>query len=410
VNGLFAAGLILLAAAAAIGFISPRARWMRSAPYLTGAAGAACLAAVGGFALAGRTVQLHVAGWLGQPAGAGPAPGLAADRLSGMFLAVAFGAAVPVSVAFGSWAAKPQAPASRMLAEGYALALGATAVIMTAQDAFTALFGWEALTAAFYLLAGASQKEPDRVGAARITVAFGKVSGAALLAGLLLLACCAAGDGGVVRRAAVRAEPDGLPRGPGALHRAAGRGRHRGCAGRRVDVEPGTFPWAGPGPGRGEGVGAEPVPGLPGAAGRARDRGQYRARSRVPHPGLRRCPPGRACRDGRDGPRTQDRHPADEPAQARSVVAGCTPVVHLLFTSRWGCCRLVCLACTVCRACVRWNGYIAPGRGVVVAQPGSGDLISALDEAPLGRDSRFKAIRDLADVPVHLTAEIRPLL
>jgi formate hydrogenlyase subunit 3/multisubunit Na+/H+ antiporter MnhD subunit len=78
--------------------------------------------------------------------------------------------------------------ATRMLAQGYALALGSTAVIMTAQDAFTALFGWEALTAAFYLLAGARRGEPDRVGAARVTVAFGKASGAALLVGLLLLA------------------------------------------------------------------------------------------------------------------------------------------------------------------------------------------------------------------------------
>jgi formate hydrogenlyase subunit 3/multisubunit Na+/H+ antiporter MnhD subunit len=59
---------------------------------------------------------------------------------------------------------------------------------MTATDAFTALFGWEALTAAFYLLAGANRANPDRAGAARITVAFGKLSGAALLLGLLLLA------------------------------------------------------------------------------------------------------------------------------------------------------------------------------------------------------------------------------
>jgi hydrogenase-4 component B len=61
-------------------------------------------------------------------------------------------------------------------------------VIMTAQDAFTALFGWEALTAAFYVLAGANRKDRDRAGAARTTVAFGKMSGAALLVGLLLLA------------------------------------------------------------------------------------------------------------------------------------------------------------------------------------------------------------------------------
>jgi hydrogenase-4 component B len=58
---------------------------------------------------------------------------------------------------------------------------------MTTRDAFTALFGWEALTAAFYLLAGSGHGR-GRAGAAQVTFAFGKVSGAALLAGLLLLA------------------------------------------------------------------------------------------------------------------------------------------------------------------------------------------------------------------------------
>ena len=59
---------------------------------------------------------------------------------------------------------------------------------MTARDAFTALFGWETLTLAFYLLAGAERNKPGRAGAAQVTFAFGKVSGAALLIGLLLLA------------------------------------------------------------------------------------------------------------------------------------------------------------------------------------------------------------------------------
>ena len=59
---------------------------------------------------------------------------------------------------------------------------------MTAQDAFTALFGWETLTLAFYLLAGSERNKPGRAGAAQVTFAFGKVSGAALLIGLLLLA------------------------------------------------------------------------------------------------------------------------------------------------------------------------------------------------------------------------------
>ena len=189
----FAAGLILLAAAAAAGLVAWRPGRLHGAPYVLGAAGAACLAAVGGAALTGQTVRLSVAGWLAAPAGTSRGSGLAVDRLSGLFLVTALGAAVPVSIAFASWAAGPgsagpEPAATRMLAQGYALALGATAVIMTAQDAFTALFGWEALTAAFYLLAGARRGGPDRVGAARITVAFGKASGAALLVGLLLLA------------------------------------------------------------------------------------------------------------------------------------------------------------------------------------------------------------------------------
>ncbi len=60
-----------------------------------------------------------------------------------------------MSVAFASWAARP-GPAATGARQGYALALGAIGVIMTGQDAFTVLFGWESLTVAFYLLAGSS--------------------------------------------------------------------------------------------------------------------------------------------------------------------------------------------------------------------------------------------------------------
>ena len=180
-SGLFAAGLILLAVAAAVG------RFQRSWPYLLGAAGSACLAVLGGFALAGRDVRLDVAGWLGDPVPGQQAAALGADRLSGLFLALSFGAAVPVSVAFASWAARAEST-RRWLGASYALALGAVAVVMTARDAFTTLFGWETLTLAFYLLAGAERNKPDRPAAAQLTLAFGKVSGAALLAGLLLLA------------------------------------------------------------------------------------------------------------------------------------------------------------------------------------------------------------------------------
>ena len=61
-SGLFAAGLILLALAAGADFIG--GRFMRSGPlYLLGAAGSACLATLGGFALAaGRSSSMSRAG------------------------------------------------------------------------------------------------------------------------------------------------------------------------------------------------------------------------------------------------------------------------------------------------------------------------------------------------------------
>ena len=188
-SGLFAVGLILLAVAAAADLAGGRlAQFMGSGPlYLLGAAGSACLAVLGGFALTGRSVQLAVGGWLGQAVPGQQTAGLAADRLSGLFLTLAFGAAVPVSVAFASWARSPREK-RRGLGASYALALGSVAVIMTARDAFTFLFGWEGLTLAFYLLAGSERHKRGRGAAAQITFAFGKVSGAALLIGLLLLA------------------------------------------------------------------------------------------------------------------------------------------------------------------------------------------------------------------------------
>jgi len=211
------AGLILLLLAALAGLVRTAPGRARGLPYVLGAVGAAVLAAAGGLALGGRPVTLSAAGWLGDPLPGQRALGLAADPLSGLFLLLAFGAAVPVSVAFASWAAGagsagPEPAATRMLAQGYALALGSAAVIVTARDAFTFLFGWEALTAAFYLLAGARRGEPDRAGAARVTVALGKVSGAALLTGLLLLvagshsialAALAHAPGGAARSAAL---------------------------------------------------------------------------------------------------------------------------------------------------------------------------------------------------------------
>jgi hydrogenase-4 component B len=188
-----AAGLILLALAAAADLLAgPRAPGWRPVPYLAGTAGSACLLAAGAAALAGRGVALRPGGLLGPLAAGGrslfvPAGALAADRLSGLFLVIAFAAATPVSLAFASWAAGPDGPAGRGLGAGYALALGSVAVISTARDAFTLLFGWESLTLAFWVMSGFRRRAPGRPAAALVTLAFGRVSGACLLAGLLLL-------------------------------------------------------------------------------------------------------------------------------------------------------------------------------------------------------------------------------
>src|SRR5579875_1155097 len=164
-----------------------REAWLRAAPYLLGAAASACLAVTGAGALAGRAVRVGGAAGAGGGAPATTAGGLAADRLSGLFLLIAFGAATMVSLAFASWAAHT-GPVRRGLGAGYALCLGAVAVVLTATDAFTLLFAWESVTVAFYLLAGFDRDRSGRPAAALVTFAFGKVSGAALLAGLLLLA------------------------------------------------------------------------------------------------------------------------------------------------------------------------------------------------------------------------------
>jgi hydrogenase-4 component B len=199
VTDVFATGLALLLAAVLAGLPRPQARSADSGesaspvsaraagslgflPYLLAAAGSACLVAAGAGALAGDRVRLS----LGNLLGFGPTV-LAADRLSGLFLVIAFGAAVPVTLLAGSRTPGPHGLRRGRLGAACALTLAALGVVITARDAFTLLFGWESLTVAFYLLAGFDRASPGRPAGAVITFIFGKVSGACLLAGLLLL-------------------------------------------------------------------------------------------------------------------------------------------------------------------------------------------------------------------------------
>jgi hydrogenase-4 component B len=168
---------------------------LRTVPYLISAAASALLILVGavGVSSAGTGIRLGLDSILGSwILGFGPIA-LSVDRLSGLFLVISFAVAVPVSLVCAAWAARPDRVGHRSLAAMHCLTLGSVAIIITADNAFVFLLGWELLTIAFYLLAGFERAKADRAEAAIITVMLGKVSGAALLLGLLLLAGRAGG-------------------------------------------------------------------------------------------------------------------------------------------------------------------------------------------------------------------------
>jgi hydrogenase-4 component B len=142
------------------------------------AAAAAVFVVAGARAVAGYPQRIVLRGL----DGLGPAT-LSVDALSGLFLIIAFSVAVPAVIA----AAAPANLPRPRLAAGVAAALAAVAVIVTADNFFVLLFGWEALTVAFYLLAGYDRTRPGRDVGSVVTAFFGRCSGAALLIGALLL-------------------------------------------------------------------------------------------------------------------------------------------------------------------------------------------------------------------------------
>lgn len=183
---LLGAGLIDLVAG--VRYAMPRA-----VPYLVAAASSTLLVVVGATGISDAGVRLGLDSALGSGALGFGAIALAVDRLSGLFLVISFGVAVPVSLVCAAWAARPGRVRYRSLGATHCLTLGSVAVIITADNAFEFLLAWELLTIAFYLLAGFERSKAGSADAAIITVVLGKVSGAALLLGFLLLAARAGG-------------------------------------------------------------------------------------------------------------------------------------------------------------------------------------------------------------------------
>ena len=207
VTALLVTGLALLAAAGTLDLVAGvRRAWLRPLPYLLGAAGCACLLALGVRAVTGAPAVIDA----GDVFGFGPTR-LVADPLAGLFLTISCGVAVAVSLGFASWVRPAGRAHGRGLGAAYALLVGAVVVVVLAGDAFAFLFAWELVTLAFYLLAGYDRRRPGRAAASWLTLALGKAGGAFLLLGFLLLAA----DAGSFTLASWSAVP------PGALRSAA---------------------------------------------------------------------------------------------------------------------------------------------------------------------------------------------
>jgi hydrogenase-4 component B len=157
--------------------------WARLSPYTAGAVGSALVCAVGVRTVLGRMQVFD----LGTTLGFGHTL-VRLDPLAGLFLTLAGGLGVAISCCFGAWAHPPGRLTGHGTGAAYMLVLGAVVVIIVAGDAFTFLFAWEALTVAFYALAGIRHERDHPGRPAWITLGIGKIGGAALLLGFLLLA------------------------------------------------------------------------------------------------------------------------------------------------------------------------------------------------------------------------------
>jgi hydrogenase-4 component B len=178
-------GLVLLAAAlliswcARLGATAETQSRLCAPAWTMNVAAAVLFVIAGSYGLEGSRQRLG----LGGLAGLGSAS-LEVDALSGLFLVISFGVAIPALIAAAASGNRnrPRLPAA------VAIALAAAAAIITTDNLFILLFGWELLTVAFYLLAGYDRDLPGRATGSVITVVFGKISGAAVLMGALALA------------------------------------------------------------------------------------------------------------------------------------------------------------------------------------------------------------------------------
>jgi hydrogenase-4 component B len=131
---------------------------------------------VGATAVAGGGATLDAGGLLGGSA-------IVIDRLTGLFLIISFGVAIPALLS----AMSSKVTGRGRLPAGVAAVLLATGVAIIAGNLFVLLAGWEGLGFAFYLVVGFDRNRAGRARSSVLASVFSKVSGAALLLGALLL-------------------------------------------------------------------------------------------------------------------------------------------------------------------------------------------------------------------------------
>jgi formate hydrogenlyase subunit 3/multisubunit Na+/H+ antiporter MnhD subunit len=174
-GGCLGAGLVAL-------LPSPGARAARTFAYLVLFASCVLLAVAGFRAVLGHPGTLN----LGAALGFGDSA-LRADPLSGLFLTLTGLIGAPVMLSFAAWSRDPQVVPYRSLPFVVALTLSGIIVVLTADNAFVFLLGWETVSVGFYLLAG-YKRDREAARAGMLTFAFSKVSGAFLLLSFALLA------------------------------------------------------------------------------------------------------------------------------------------------------------------------------------------------------------------------------
>lgn len=180
---LLVTGLAVWAAGAVVDLtVGATRRWGRLAPYWAGAAGAAVVTAAGVRTVLApaRTIDLGTV--------LGTAHALVRlDPLAGLFLTLTAGLGVAVSLCMAAWARPAGRVTGHGTGAGHLLLLGSVTVVVVAGDAFTFLFAWESLTAAFVVLTAIGRRRRTAE-ACWVTGVLGQAGGAAVLVGFLLLA------------------------------------------------------------------------------------------------------------------------------------------------------------------------------------------------------------------------------